>query len=106
LCDTSMGRLRTLVPQEVRLLVFEAIHSMAYPSIHATRRLISACFLWPRMNSDIAFWCKDYEACQHAKVTKQPWDSLQPIPMLRRRFSLVHMDLVGPLLCLRMVLHT
>ncbi len=63
LCDESTGRLRPLVPEADRPLVFEAIHGMAHPGIRATRRLIAARFLWPGMRSDIAAWCRSCLAC-------------------------------------------
>ncbi len=37
-CDVSTGRLRPLVPQVDRLLVFRSIHGVAHPGIRATRR--------------------------------------------------------------------
>jgi transposase InsO family protein len=49
------------------------------------------------MKTDIASWCRDCVPCQRAKVTKQPRASVQPIPIPTRRFSHVHVDLVGPL---------
>ncbi len=97
LCDMSSGRLRPLVPQMDRLLVFRSIHGMAHPGIRAMHRIISARFLCPGMQKDIAAWCRDCVACQRAKVTKQPPVSVQPIPIPTRRFSHVHVDLVGPL---------
>jgi hypothetical protein len=60
-------------------------------------RMITACFVWPGMRVDIASWCRDCVACQRVKVTKQPRASVQPIPIPFRRFSHVHIDLVGPL---------
>jgi hypothetical protein len=59
--------------------------------------MISVRFIWPRMKSDIAAWCRDCVACQRAKITKQPRAPLQPIPIPTRRFSHVHVDLVSPL---------
>jgi cleavage and polyadenylation specificity factor subunit 1 len=97
LCDSSTGRMRPLIPQEDRRVIFKAIHNVANPGIRATRRLVAARFVWPKMNSDIAAWCKDCVACQRAKVTRQPKAALQPIPIPMRRFSHVHVDLVGPL---------
>ncbi len=97
LCDGSTGRWRPLVPEVDRLLVFKSEHGVAHPGIRAMRRMIAARFVWPGMRADIAAWCRDCVACQRAKVTKQPRASVQPIPIPRRRFSHVHVDLVGPL---------
>ncbi len=49
-----------------------------------------------RMKADIAAWCRDCVACQRAKSVKQTRASVQPIPIPARRFSHVHVDLVGP----------
>ncbi len=97
LCDVSTGRLRPLVPAEDRRQIFEAIHGVAHPGIRASSRLIADRFLWPKMRTDIAAWCRDCVACQQSKVTKQPRTSVQPIHIPERRFSHVHVDLVGPL---------
>jgi transposase InsO family protein len=59
--------------------------------------MIAARFVWLGMKADIAAWCRECEACQRAKVTKQPQAPLQPIHIPSRRFSHVHVDLVGPL---------
>jgi transposase InsO family protein len=96
-CSLSSGRARLLIPATDRELVFQAIRGLSHPRIRATRRLLAARILWPGMNKDIAGWCRDCVQCQRAKVTKQPDAPLQPIAIPRRRFSHVHVDLVGPL---------
>jgi hypothetical protein len=68
----------------------------AWP-IRATRRLISARFVWRGMAKDINAWCRDCQTCQRGKVTKQPAAPLQKFPVPSKRFSHVHVDLVGPL---------
>ena len=77
--------------------MFEAIHNVAHPGTRATRRLVSARVVWRGMASDLAAWCRACQQCQRAKVTKQPAAPVQPIPIPQRRFSHVHVDLVGPL---------
>ena len=97
LCDISTGHVRPLIPTEDRQMVFEAIHNVAHPGTRATRRLVSARVVWRGMASDLAAWCRACQQCQRAKVTKQPAAPVQPIPIPQRRFSHVHVDLVGPL---------
>ncbi len=97
MCDGSTGCWRPLVPEADRLLVFKSIHSVAHLGIRARWRMIATCFVWPGMRADIASSCRDCVACKRAKVTKQPRASVQPIPIPRRRFSPIHVDLVGPL---------
>jgi hypothetical protein len=96
LCDVSTVRLRAPIPEADRLLMFGAIHGVAYTGIRTTRRMISARFVWPGMRADVASWCRDCMACQRAKVTKQHLSPVQAILIPSRRFSHVHVDLVGP----------
>lgn len=97
ICDTSTGSIRPLVPTPHRRLVFAAVHDLAHPGIRATRRMISSRWVWKSMAADISSWCRDCQACQRAKVTFQPTAPLQPIAVPHRRFSHIHVDLVGPL---------
>jgi hypothetical protein len=46
------------------------------------------------MAADVAATTKD---CQRGKVTAQPAPAVEQILALSRRFSHIHMDLVGPL---------
>jgi transposase InsO family protein len=98
LCDVARGATRPLAPSADRAAVFQAIHGVAHPGIRATRRLISARFVWRGMAKDINAWCRDCQTCQRGKVTKQPAAPLQKFPVPSKRFSHVHVDLVGPLL--------
>jgi hypothetical protein len=96
-CDVSTGRLRPVVPEPARFAVFQAIHNLAHPGIRATKRLISSRFVWSKMGSDVTKWSADCCFCMRGKVTVQPAAAVQPIPVPERRFSHIHVDLVGPL---------
>ena len=50
------------------------------------------------MSTDITRWSRDCQFCQWAKVTRQPLAAVQQMPIPARRFSDIHLDLVGPLL--------
>jgi Integrase zinc binding domain len=79
LVDTSSGVMRPLVPAPLRRQVFATVHGLALPGIRATRRLVASLYLWPGLAKDIAAWCQDCQACQRAKVTKQPAAAVQRI---------------------------
>ena len=96
-CDSSSGRLRPLVPVSWRKKVFLAVHTLAHPGIRATRRLLSSRFVWRGLAADVGHWCRECEACQKAKITTQPKAPIQPITVPVRRFTHLHVDLVGPL---------
>jgi transposase InsO family protein len=96
-CDMSTGTPRPVIPKEDRRQVFAAFHTLAHPGIRATRRLLAARVVWPKMAADIGQWCRDCQECGRSKVTRQPAAAIEPIPVPRHRFSHIHVDLVGPL---------
>jgi transposase InsO family protein len=53
--------------------------------------------VWRGMTSNIARWVRDCQHCSRGKVTSQPAAPVQPIQVPARRFSHIHVDLVGPL---------
>ena len=54
-------------------------------------------FLWPGMNSDLAFWARSCLDCQRARIVRHVKPPVHVIPVPSQRFSHVHVDLVGPL---------
>jgi len=96
-CDVSGGRWRPLVPSAWREKIFSSLHSLAHPGIRASRRMISARFVWKGMAADVATFCRSCLACQRAKAGGQSAAPLQQIPIPVKRFSHIHVDLVGPL---------
>jgi hypothetical protein len=97
LCDLACGITRPLVPLADRQAVFHAIHNVAHPGIRATKRMVTARFVWKGVGRDVAAMCRECQQCQRGKVHKQPAAPLQAIPVPARKFSHVHVDLVGPL---------
>jgi transposase InsO family protein len=77
--------------------VFYAIHNVSHPGIRATRRMLSARFVWKGVGKDVAAMCRACQQCQRGKVHKQPSAPVQANPLPARKFSHVHVDLVGPL---------
>ncbi len=97
LCDFSTGIPRPLIPVEDRQKVINAFHGLAQSGTRAARRLIVARAVWRGMNSDVAAWVQDCQACCMGKVTAQLAAPVQPIAVPAKRFSHIHIDLVGPL---------
>jgi hypothetical protein len=58
LCDVALGITRPLVPQEDRPAIFHAIHNMAHPGIRATKRMVTAHFVWKGVGRDVAAMCR------------------------------------------------
>ncbi|BHF62300.1 hypothetical protein SprV_0200528200 [Sparganum proliferum] len=97
LCDWSTGTPRPVVPLSYRKTVFEHFHSLSHPGIRASRKLIAARFIWPKMNSDIALWTKQCLACQKNKVHRHTFSPPSTFAVPDVRLHHVHLDLVGPL---------
>ena len=57
---------------------------------------MSAHWVWT--GTDTTCWSRDCQFCQRAKVTRQPCATIQQMPITARRFSHIHLNLVGPLL--------
>jgi hypothetical protein len=97
LVDISTPTARPLVPHSFRKQIFLHFHTLGHPGIRATRRLISSRFVWPHMVSDLNQWSRECLSCQKAKIHTHISPPSQPIPIPSRRFSHIHIDLVGPL---------
>merc|ERR1712035_299109 len=97
LCDTSEGRPRPLVPAPLRKLVFNTIHSLSHPSGRSTARLLKERFVWPSISRDAKEWTRNCISCQTAKVTRHTIPPTGSLPQPTRRFSHIHVDIVGPL---------
>ena len=96
-CDVSTGSARPYVPPPLRRAVFDSVHNLSHPGIRATRRLITARYVWPSMRRDIAQWCRTCVACQQSKVHRHTSTPLEHFRQPDFRFAHVHVDIVGPL---------
>ncbi|XP_064469690.1 uncharacterized protein LOC135384418 [Ornithodoros turicata] len=65
--------------------------------IGATQQLVTARFLWPRINPDIRQWARSCLQCQRAKITRHVTLPPKTFSSPGSRFELVHVDIVGPL---------
>ena len=97
LCDRSTGVNRPVVPTILRRRVFDSLHGLAHPGTRATKQLIGQRFVWPGMNKDITHWVKTCQACQKAKIQRHNTTPIGTFEPPGRRFSHIHIDLVGPL---------
>ncbi len=102
LCSFSSGSPRPLLPAQFQRQVFFNIHSLAHPSVRATRCLVSARFVWPGLARDVQEWCRDYQGCQTGKVTCQLGCRLTASPSRRGVFLMCTWILWAP--CQRTVL--
>ena len=95
--QTSMSRQLILVPTALQRVVFDSLHCLAHPWVKAGMTLIKRTYWWQGIGKDVARWTKSCEACQKAKVHKHTKVPLERLPAPTKRFSHIHVDLVGPL---------
>jgi cleavage and polyadenylation specificity factor subunit 1 len=97
ICDTSHALNRPYVPESLRWKLFDAYHGISHPAYKPTKKLIAPKYFWPKMAEDIWYWCRTCPKCQSSKITQHTKTASQVIPMPSKRFSHIHIDLVGPL---------
>ena len=96
-CDTSTSTPRPVIPAPLRPAIMKSFHDLSHPGVAATRHLLTARFVWPKIRTDVGNFVRSCSHCQRAKVqrhTKPPMGSFQPPDA---RFQHIHVDLVGPL---------
>ena len=79
--DISTGMFRPLVLSALRHAVFHSLNELAHPGRHATRRLVSSCFVWPGLAKQVTAWASQCLAFQRGKVTRHVHMLPEPIAM-------------------------
>ena len=97
ICDVSTSVPRPVVPQDYRRHVFDVLHSISHPGQKATVKLISQKFVWHGLKKQVGQWSKECLSCQRSKVHTHIKAPLQNFTVPEKRFSHIHVDLVGPL---------
>ena len=97
LCDISSGRPRPWIPPTLRRHVFDIIHGVAHPSRKSTTHLLRQKFVWHGISKDAKSWSRSCLACQSSKVHRHIESGIGSFPEPQRRFSHIHVDVVGPL---------
>ena len=97
LCDTSSSKPRPIVPPGYRRHVFDLLHGLSHPSSRASKELICSRYVWHGMKKDITHWCNECLSCQASKIQRHYRAPVEAIPVPPRRFTHVHVDIVGPL---------
>ncbi|GFO32205.1 Pol polyprotein [Plakobranchus ocellatus] len=83
------------VPQIFHRQVFESIHNIAHPSHKSTVKLVSQRFVWHGLKKQVRRWSPECLACQQSKIQTHVHSPVLNIPVLSRRLSHLHIDLVG-----------
>ena len=77
--------------------LFLSLHKLSHPGVRASRRLLSSRFVWPCLSKDVGLWTRSCLQCQQSKIQSHVKSTVPSIDVPGRRFSHVHLDLVGPL---------
>ena len=76
-CDVSTWVWQLVVPQNFRQQVFDAIHGLAHPGVHASTCLVSDRFVWPGLATDVKKWSRQADSLssqvQFGKLSKVGW---------------------------------
>ena len=96
LCDTSSSKPRPIVPPGYRRHVFDLLHGLSHLSSRASKELICSRYVWHGMKKDITHWCNECLSCQASKIQRHYRALVEAIPVPPRRFTHVHVDIVGP----------
>jgi hypothetical protein len=86
-----------LSPSSSEKIFFSHFHNIAHLGRLASLYVISSRFVWRGLSSDITAWTRECLVCQWGKIHRHTRLAPQPIPIPQRRFSHIHVDLVGPL---------
>lgn len=93
------GVKQLVLPKDCRRRVLELAHSVPLAGHLGKKKTarISPWFYWPTMHKDVADFCRRCEMCQKFQRHKVPRAPMIPLPVIAEPFSLVAMDIVGPL---------
>ena len=79
------------------VLALHALHGLSHPGVRTLRRLLSQRFIWKGLASQSNSWTRKCLNCQRNKVHRHTKAEIVSIPVPSRRFSHIHVDIVGPL---------
>lgn len=97
IANTTRSQIRPFVPSSLRRKLFNLYHNLSHPGVRGTRKLITERYFWPSATADIKNWVDTCMSCQTSKVHRHTIIAPAQIDMPSKRFSHVHLDIVGPL---------
>ena len=96
-CDLSLVSSQMLFPVSLLHWLFLSLQALSHPGVRASRRLLSSRFVWPCLVKDVGLWTRSCLRCQQSKIQSHIRSSVPSMEVPGRRFSHVHLDIVGPL---------
>ena len=96
ICEVSLVRPLILVPEGWRRTIFDALYELANPSGKATLAIVAKAYAWRNMRRDVLQWARQCRTCAVSKVAKHARPEVLPVSVPAKRFTHVHVDIVGP----------
>ena len=98
LCEVSDPQNpRPLVPAGERNIIINLIHHNDHPSIKESVKRISKDYYWPNLRNNVTDFVRSCHPCQVAKQARTVNPGVGLYPVVDKRFSFIHLDVVGPL---------
>ncbi|GFU57949.1 retrovirus-related Pol polyprotein from transposon opus [Nephila pilipes] len=96
--DASDFPIGSLLQQyKFRLQIFQLIHGFAHSGVKSTIKLMTEKYVWSNLKKQVREWAKECIRCQKCKVTRHTKSKFDEYQASDERFSVVHIDLIGPL---------
>ena len=95
--DVAVTQAGVLVPVEFQRVVFDSLHQFTHRGTKAGITLIKRSYWWHGLGNAISKWTKACESCQNANVHVHTKSLLERLLAPCKRFSHIHIDLIGPL---------
>ncbi|GFX57139.1 retrovirus-related Pol polyprotein from transposon opus [Trichonephila clavipes] len=77
--------------------MFQLTHGLAHPGIKSTVKLLTEKYVWSDIKKQVREWAKTSIRCQKCKVSRHTKSKLGEFEQPDKRFSVVHIDLIGKL---------
>ena len=88
---------RPLLPEGHRALVLNLLHHQDHPSAKETLRRVASEYYWPCLRKNVEAFVRTCHPCQVVKQSPTIKAGVGHFPVPDQRFSVVHLDVVGPL---------
>ena len=88
---------RPLVPASERNLILNLIHHNDHPNAKESVRRVAKDYYWPSLRTNVTDFVRTCHPCQVAKNSKTVNPGVGLYPVIDKRFSFIHLDVVGPM---------
>ena len=97
ICETSTNTPKPFIPLNLRKYVYMACHDFDHCGQRESTIRASSSYFWPKLNKDVAHYVSTCHPCQSIKSVKKFIPKARTFDVPDRRFSQLHIDVVGPL---------